>query len=201
MKQANKELFRQMLHLFFGVLLVILIYFNIMTNLYIFILLLLSIMFSILSKKFRIPFLSWFLDKFEREHHMKRMPGKGFIFFLVGCLLVLKLFEKDIALASIMVLAVGDSISHISGIKGFAGKLKNPFSKKKFFDGIIFGTIAGALGALFFVNPIEACLGSLVAIVAESVEVALNGEAIDDNIIVPLIAGTTIYLLRLWFGI
>jgi dolichol kinase len=86
-------------------------------------------------------------------------------------------------------------------MQGFAGKLKNPFSKKKFFDGIIFGTIGGAVGALFFVNPIEACIGALIAIIAESVEFALNGEAVDDNLIVPLIAGTIIYLLRLWFGV
>jgi len=196
-KEINKEIFRQILHLLFGVLLVILVYLNVVNNIMIFALLIISIIFSILTRRFRIPILFSFLNKFERESHMKKMPGRGFIFFLVGCLLVLKLFDKDIALASIMVLAVGDSISHIAGIKGFAGKLKNPFSKNKFFDGIIFGTIGGALGALFFVNPIEACLGSLIAIIAESVEFALNGEAVDDNIIVPLVAGTAIYLLRL----
>jgi dolichol kinase len=128
----------------------------------------------------------------------KTFPGKGLIFFFVGVLLSIKLFERDIAFAAIMILTFGDSVSHLVG--GSIGQLKNLFNGKsrKLFEGTLAGTIAGFCGAIFFVTPIEAFVASFVAMVAEVVQIDFNKNTLDDNFVVPLIAGAVIILMRLY---
>ena len=107
----------------------------------------------------------------------------------------LKLFSKEIALAAIMVLAFGDSISHLAG--RYLGRTRNLFNGKsrKLLEGTVAGVFAGFLGALVFVPALEAFLGSLVAMVVEALEFEMNGKSIDDNLLVPLVAGTVMYLV------
>lgn len=127
---------------------------------------------------------------------MKKFPGKGVIFFFVGVLLSLQLFEKDIALASIMVLSLGDSVSHLIG-KSF-GRIKNIFNGdgKKLLEGTLAGTLAGFFGALVFVPFPEAFLGAFGAMIVEVVKIDFNDLTLDDNLVVPLVAGTIMFLLR-----
>lgn len=108
----------------------------------------------------------------------------------------MSLFEKDIALASLMVLTFGDSISHLVG--GQFGQIRNIFNgkSKKLLEGTIAGTIAGTLTALLFVPFPEAFIGSFAAMIAEVVQVDLNEREVDDNLIVPIVAGTVMFLIR-----
>jgi phytol kinase len=191
------ELRRQLMHIFVGVLAVILLYFDILRAWSIFLLIIVGILASLLSKRIRVPFFSYFLELFERKDD-KNFPGKGMIFLFIGILLVLKLFDKDIALAAIMVLALGDSISHIFGAQ--FGKIKNLFNGdgKKLLEGTLAGTVMGFLGAVIFVPVPEAFMGSLVAMIAEVVKFDLNDATLDDNLIVPLVAGTVMFLVRMY---
>ena len=66
----------------------------------------------------------------------------------------------------------------------------------KYIEGTVAGTIAGFLGAMIFVIPSWAFLGSLGAMVAEAIEIEMNKRHIDDNIFVPLVAGAIMLLLR-----
>jgi dolichol kinase len=109
----------------------------------------------------------------------------------------LLLYPKDIALASIMVLAFGDSVSHVFGIH--FGKTKTILSETKLLEGTVAGFIAGFIGAWVFVSPFEAFFASLAAMIAEAVEIKLGTEEVDDNIIIPLVAGSVIWLMR-YFG-
>jgi dolichol kinase len=120
------------------------------------------------------------------------------IFFFAGVLLVIKLFPKDIALASIMVLTFGDSISHLVGER--FGRIKNIFNgrSRKLFEGTIAGTLAGFFAAVFFVPVPEAFLGSAVAMIAEVIQIDLNHYPLDDNLFVPLAAGTVMFLVRIY---
>ncbi len=193
---TSKELHRQIMHIIIGLITVGLIYFNIFRPFTIFLLLIVGILTSFLAKRIRLPVISTFLDIFERDEQMKKFPGRGVIFFFVGVLLVLQLFPLDIALASVMVLALGDSLSHIVGAR--YGEIKNIFNIRspKLLEGTIVGAIAGFSGALIFVSIPEAFFGAFLAMVAEVVQIDLNNRQVDDNLIVPLVAGTAMVLVR-----
>src|SRR3989339_683182 len=105
---SKQEFGRQILHLGIGFVVALAYYLDILSPLAVLLGIVVGGLASILSKRVHLPGLSWFLDHFEREEMRKTFPGRGLIFFFVGVLLVMKLFPKDIALASIMVLALGD---------------------------------------------------------------------------------------------
>ena len=192
---SGKELARKVVHILVGVLTVLLIYFEILSPLAIFLLIVAGIIISFLSKRIRLPIISFCLDKFERKEFRHTFPGRGAIFFLVGVLLVVQLFDKNIALASIMVLTLGDSVSHMIG-KQF-GQIKNILNAdgKKLLEGTLAGTLAGFLGALIFVPLPEAFFGSFAAMIAEVIQIDFNKNSLDDNVVVPLVAGTIMFLV------
>lgn len=191
------EVRRQAFHICLGLAIIILLINNILNSLILFLMLIMGIMISILSKRFKMPLIYSFLKIFERKDTLKTFPGKGTISFLIGCLLVLQLFERDIALASIMILTFGDSVSHLFG--WHLGRKKHPLNCLKSIEGNIAGAITGFLGAILFVSPLSAFLASFGAMTAEAIELKMNNKIIDDNIIVPLVAGTIIYLMRIYF--
>lgn len=189
----KQELVRQIMHILFGLLIVILFSADLINAWILFYILIASIILSFLSIKLDVPVISWFLKNFERQN--TRLPGEGFVFFLAGSLLAIKLFSQDIALASILILSFGDGISHLIG-EGI-GKRKILFNKSKNIEGLIFGVIAGTIAALFFVSFLEAFVASLAAMLVEAVEIKIRENHIDDNLFVPLVAGTAILLLRI----
>ncbi len=192
---SKLELKRQLMHILVGMITVTLIYYNLFSSFAIFLLIVIGILLSFLSKRVSIPVISHFLDHFEREEQKKNFPGKGTIFFFIGVLLSLQLFERNIAYAAIMVLTFGDSVSHMFGAQ--FGKIKNIFNgkSKKLLEGTLAGTLAGFFGALFFVPVPEAFLGSLGAMIAEVIKIDFNDTTLDDNLVVPLVAGTVMLLV------
>lgn len=192
----NFELRRQIFHILFGLVVVYLIYFGIFTERIMFLIIIVGFLLSLISKYIRLPLVGWFLDNFERQENMKLFPGSGMLFFMIGALLSLKLFGENIALASIMILTVGDSVSHIIGSE--FGATKNPLSNsgRKLLEGTLAGILVGFVAALVFVRPLEALLASIGAMIAEVVELDLNKRPVNDNIVVPVAAGTIIFLAR-----
>ena len=192
---TQRELHRKLFHLIMGVVTVALIYYEILSAFAIFLIIIVGILLSFLTKRVRLPIISLFVDHFERDTQKSSFPGRGAIFFFVGALLALKLFDKNIALASIMVLTLGDSISHMVGAQ--YGKMRNIFNgdSNKLLEGTLAGTIVGFLGALIFVPVPEAFLGCLAAMIAEVMKIDFNDKTIDDNMIIPLVAGTVMLLV------
>src|SRR3989338_2054904 len=109
------ELRRQLFHIFLGVAIVILLFYNLIGENIILVFIIMGLLLSYLSKKTKIPIIYNILEKFERKEEIESFPGKGVIFYFIGSYIVLLLFSKDIAMASIIVLALGDSISHLFG--------------------------------------------------------------------------------------
>lgn len=196
MRLNRFEIRRQALHIFIGVSLVFLLKTGILDSFRVFIMIIFGLMLSLLSKKIRIPGIYQMLVFFDRKEAVKNFPGKGVVSFMAGSLLVLQLFSTEIAYASIMVLTFGDSFSHIFG--RHLRKIKNPLNGIKSLEGNIIGGFAGFLGAMLFVSPLSAFLGSFGAMAAEAVELKMNDKIVDDNIIVPLAAGTIMYLIFLF---
>lgn len=193
---TSQEIGRQIIHLLVGIVTVVLIYFEILSSLSILALIVIGLLASFICKRSWLPGFSYFLKHFERGNQKTQFPGKGLIFFFIGVLLVVELFEKDIALASIMILGLGDSVSHVVGEK--YGHLKNIFHWKgnKLLEGTLAGTFAGTLGAMFFVPWQMAFIASFMAMVAEVIKIDFNDNTLDDNLVVPLIAGTVMFLIR-----
>jgi dolichol kinase len=174
-------------------------YFGLLTQKYLFFLLILFCILSLASLKFNIPIANFLLRNFEREKYLRKFPFKGMIFFLGGCLLAIKIFPKDIALASIMILTFGDSVSYLVGT--FLGKRKLVFNGMKKLEGILAGMFFAFLGSIIFVNLTEGFFASLFAMIVEGAGFKIGVSDIDDNFIVPLVAGTVIYLFRTGFTI
>jgi len=178
-----------------GIAIVVLLKFSFIDKNLILAIILLGLVLSYLSKRIKIPIIHSLLEKFERKQEIKKFPGKGIIFYLIGSYISLLLFSKEIAMASIMVLGMGDSVSHLFGLH--FGKIKHPLSKTKFLEGTIAGFIAGFIGALVFLPWHEAFFASLTAMAVEAAEIKIGAQQIDDNLVVPLIAGTAVWLIRM----
>ena len=191
----KREIGRKLLHLLFGVSIIILLIYNFITAKILFYILTFGIFLSLLSMKINIPIFSWFLRNFERTEKEK-IPGKGILFFLAGSLLVLKLFPIDIALASISILTFADSLSFLFG--RFLGKTRCGLNYLKNWEGIIFGILIGTIFSMFFVSFPEAFIASFFAMLVEAVEIKVSEENLDDNLLIPLVAGTAVYLFRIW---
>ncbi len=184
---------RQIFHLFLGTLIVLLYKIRILNINILFIIFLIGFATSFISAKRKIPFLYWFLKKFEREEDFKKSPGKGPLMYLAGALITLLLFEENIALAAIMVLTVGDSVSHMVG--KYFGKYR--FRSSKHMEGTIAGIFFASITASMFIEPKLAFLGSTVAMLTEIIELKIGKTIIDDNLVIPVIAGLAIYLAQM----
>ena len=192
------EINRQVFHIFLGVLLVVLLLYNIVNEKIILVIILIGLLLSYVIKKtdIKVPVIHFLLKKFERKQDFENFPGKGIAFYLIGAYISLILYPKEIAMASIMVLAFGDSISHICGLH--FGKIKHPLSRTKFLEGTLAGFVAGFTGALFFLRPIEALFASMAAMIMESIEIKIGAQQVDDNLVVPLVAGAVVWIIRLF---
>ena len=199
MKIEKREIGRRLIHIALGLIIVFLILNNLLTTTLLFLILVFGFILSVISIKYKIPGIHWFLKNFERDEYIHVFPGKGLIFFLIGVLLVMKLFNEEIALASIMVLTFGDGLSHLIG-KGL-GRVKFPLNGHKSLEGVIGGIIAGGIAAAFFVPIFTAFFGSLIGMSIEAIGLKMGNADVDDNVIVPLVAGTAIYLFQTNFSI
>jgi len=194
---SHRELYRQLFHIAFGLAIVALLQHGILNAYLLLSLAAIGVVISYIAKHHRIPFVHWFLERCERTEDMKTFPGRGVILYVIGCVIALLVFEKDVAFAGMMVLVLGDSVSHLIG--GYYGKHRHPLNKEKLLEGWLAGVIAGFFGALVFVGWPEALAASFVAMTLETVEWGVDRRILDDNLFIPIIAGIVIMLLRLFF--
>ena len=193
-KMNSLEMRRQILHIFLGIIFVILLHHGFINKWIILLCITIGFIVSYVSKRTYIPLIHELLRVFERDEYIKKFPGKGTIFYFAGVFFVLLFFSNDIAIPSIMILAFGDSFSHIFGVH--LGKIKHPLSNTKFVEGTIAGFIAGFLGAVLFIPWNQAMAASMAAMFVEAIEVKVGAKQIDDNLIMPFVAGAVIFLVR-----
>ena len=112
----------------------------------------------------------------------KELLFKGAISFYTGCFLSIALFQTNVAIASIAILAIADSLSTLIG--KFYGKHKLPINKDKSWEGSLTFFIAAFSILLFFIK--QPFFALVVGIIATFVEMLPK---IDDNITVPLSVG------------
>jgi len=190
------EIRRKSIHLIFGTILILLIFLNILNLFHFAIFVAASVFVSFLLMNYKIPFATYLLEKLERPENLKKFPGKAVIFMFIGILLSLILFDRNIAIASIAIVIFGDAIAALFNVA--YGKTKHPFSvsNRKLLEGTIAGTIAGFIAAVFFINWKLALAGSIFGMIFEALEIKINKEIIDDNIVVPIVAGTAMKIAQ-----
>ncbi len=196
------ELRRKSVHFLGGLALILLLHYEIFTAPHLLILLLFTTTVFFIASRQRMPIIQWVVDTLEREYFRKRFPGKGAIFFLAGASLALFLFQKDIAVASLIILTIGDGISSLFGME--YGRVRHPFSNDKFIEGHIVGALSAFIVVMFFkvflglnVTIVPTALAAIVALFIEGIDFKLNKTLIDDNITVPLVSGLVIWLMQL----
>lgn len=187
------EIKRKGFHILAGILLIGLYLKNIITPFFFFVLLILASITCLLSLRYNIPIVWWFLVHFDRPRDRTSFPGKGAWFFVLGFFLATLLFEKNIALASMAVVTIGDALSYIIGVH--FGQIKHPFSNRKFIEGHLSGALVSAFVASFFIPWWIGLLGAIAGMFMEGIDIVIGTDPIDDNVIVPLAAGSVMTLL------
>ena len=189
---SDKEVRRQFLHILCGLFLILLVYFNL--GQYVIYLALFVVLLSFIEIKYRVPIYDYVLRKFERPSETEGFRGQGLVFFLLGSAVVVAFFSRDVAMTSIIVLAFGDSISRLLGPSGL---IKHPFNNERFVEGLIYGWIVATFAAWMFVPLIDALIGSGFAMFAESLNIKIKGEKIDDNLLIPIICAVVLTFINL----
>lgn len=185
-----KEIKRQSLHLLFGMALVILYYFEHISARDVFFMLIAGILVFFINKNKKIKYLEFFIKHFERADN--NHEGLGVLTYMLGAFLTMLIFgsNKNLVCASLVVLAIGDSVSPIVGIH--LGKIKFKYSEKKI-EGIIAGIIASSVIASLFITWYIAFIAASVAMIFEAFDYS-----VDDNISIPLISASVIFILQIW---
>ena len=173
-----KELVRQLIHAS-GVFIVILSYFlkpDALILLSIAIMVFVVLMFEI-DKKRHVFFFSYLFNRCMRED-----DERGFIYFFMGIILTLIIFQFNLAVANaaILILLFGDSASTIIGSRW--GKNKLPFQDKKTWEGSLAFFVVAFAVALTQVPLLPALLGGIFGALTEAYS------PVDDNIPIPLVS-------------
>lgn len=130
----------------------------------------------------RIPFVEWFVQRFERKDIL--FPGFGSACYASGVLIpMVFLIDVNQVASCVLVLALGDGLSTMIGRKG---KHRLPYNQEKTLEGAL-AFFIGSLSSVFFIGIMAIPLAALAAI-AETINLR-----IDDNLTVPI--ACTIFFL------
>ncbi len=156
-----------------------------------FLLIVLTYAFSAAYKRgTRPPIVSIFIDLMERPEAIKMNPGKGVKMFFWGILASLLIFgPTDIRIVStaIAVVALGDSVSTLVGLR--YGGHKIVYNEKKSWEGTVVGFLFAFVGAATQIDIPIALVAAFGGMLVESLPLKL-----DDNLTVPLGTSAAIYL-------
>ncbi|MGA1821314.1 MAG: diacylglycerol/polyprenol kinase family protein [Thermoplasmatota archaeon] len=147
---------------------------------------------SFVQSRIKLPLITWFLDRFDREGD--EIPGQGIITFFAGVLLVWYLFPVDVAFISVLVLAIGDPNASMVGIA--FGDHPMPWCSDKSLEGTFAFLAVTAVVVMIFYNPLMGLVCGVIGALLESLPF-WNGMLLDDNISVTALLALIIWLLTL----
>jgi len=134
---------------------------------------------------------------FLRENERKKIAA--YVFFMIGAFISVLIFEKRIAIAAILMLALGDAVSALAGAM-MTGDNAERYEKSiklpevmlvMFMTSLLIGYLV--LGSL----PI-AVLGTIGATLADGVPLKVRGIPLDDNLTIPLFSGILMSCGSMW---
>lgn len=196
------ELKRQAFHAIVGIMILLMLIFGLLNQWILLAVLIVGFVIYLINKRLKVPIIWWFVKNFERRENMKDTPGRGSFYFVLGIFLSLLLFPKDVAYAAIIILALGDSTSTLIG-KAY-GRTKAPWSSVKLLEGTIAGIAFSFIGflALYYLLPgfsvpiLHGLIACIIAMLVEALEIKTANRKLDDNVVIPLVAGAVILVMR-----
>jgi len=182
----KRELQRKAVHAT-SVLIVIFYYFlpkkAILLPLTLFLILFLEVEFIRLDLRLKLPF----FHKLYRENEKDRLSSN--VFFLMGAIIAISVFYKEIAIAAILMTTIGDAFAAIFG-KRF-GRTMIPKLKDRAVEGCMAEFVVDLLIGFVFLHSWLVIL--VMAGTATIVETVVN--KIDDNLLIPLFSGFNAQIL------
>ncbi len=156
---------------------------------------LLSVEWLRLSGRIRLP------EILLRQHENNQVAA--YIYFQMGALMSILLFDKTIAIAAILMLALGDAASGLAGAIMIGGNIRSIDTKKVIFKPL--PVMAVMLAVCIFVGIVLLSLplpsdmihlplrvyimGAAGATLGDAIPVRIKGKIIDDNLIIPILSG------------
>jgi len=137
-----------------------------------------------------------------REHEKAKIAG--YFYYILGSLLTVAIFKPAVAIAAMLMLSLGDAISGIlgsmlensnirSGEKGWRIK-PLPITFGMFLTCTLVGYASSGTTGL----PFEVYLaGAIGATMADSISVFIRNRVVDDNLSIPIVAGTAMSIAAL----
>lgn len=147
-----------------------------------------------LSGKIKLP------DILLRPHENKQVAA--YIYFQIAALISILIFEKTIAIAAILMLALGDTASGLAGALMNRGNVR--YSRGKLMVkplpimAVMFAVciITGLLLMLVPFAPdmqhfpvLVYVIGALGATLGDAIPMRIQGRSIDDNLMIPILSG------------
>lgn len=151
-----------------------------------------ALVLSIIVRYLKPKFLIKALELFDKPEDIEKFPGKGAIYYIVGAVISIFLFNKDIASASILILTFGDPTAFVIG--KYYGKKRIVINKNKLLEGTMAGVFLGTAVASIFVPFPVAFFGAAFGMMAEAVE--LKFMKLDDNFFIPFVSGVVMTLIQ-----
>jgi len=151
----------------------------------------------------------WFLELLRLKgaiqvpllRNLERHRIGAHAFFMLSTLISILAFERQIAIASILMLTIGDPASGLAQrFKGGPAEAmgnRTPVLKPPGMILIMFST-SWLAGYLFLGSLAISLAGAIGAAVADGLRLKVGGVMIDDNLTIPLYAGFFMSLASLW---
>ena len=144
-----------------------------------------------LLRHFHRPFRVWLhtrLGFLFRDFESREISGATFV--LLGDLLAVWLFPRHVAIAAMLYLSICDAVASLVGRR--FGRVR--FAGKSLEGSAAFFLSAVIIGWLLLPGELPAVLvGALVATVVEALPGRIGPLRLDDNLLIPLIAGTVLW--------
>lgn len=123
-----------------------------------------------------------------RDYEGKRIGA--YVFFVVSAFLSILLFEKRIAIAAILMLTFGDTVSALAGAVLTSGQ-PDPHGKRLKPPGVMLAMFLTSLliGLLVLSPGLAAVLGASGATIADGVPLQVRRVPVNDNLTIPLVSG------------
>ena len=121
----------------------------------------------------------------EREH--RNIPA--YVFFFIGAFLSVLIFEKSIAITAILMLAIGDTASALTGVLIDVEPRWHESRRKRLEVMLVMFVTCFVIGWLMLFAIPLAVLGALGATMADGLPLRIRGYRFDDNLTIPLFAG------------
>lgn len=137
---------------------------------------------------------------FLREKEEEKKEIGAYVFFVIGAFISVLIFEKEIAIAAILMLALGDASSALAGAVLFTDKSEMYEKGLKPPEVMLVMFITSLLMGWLVLHSLPvAVFGALGATIADGVPLRIRSVQIDDNLTIPLFSGILMSFGSMWY--